>query len=132
MGLAAKLHFLTLVLQSGIATGCSVLVAQYLGAKDLANSRSILAAALWTGLGFSLPFFLACAFGARQWMPLINPDAPGGGPRGRVYDHYRACPAVHPADCDLRRRTARPGANRPADAGRHGVHPHQLRPLTMG
>ena len=75
VGLAAKLHFLTLVLQSGIATGCSVLVAQYLGAKDLANSRSILAAALWAGLGFSLPFFLACAFGARQWMPLINPDA---------------------------------------------------------
>ncbi len=75
VGLAAKLHFLTLVLQSGIATGCSVLVAQYLGARDMANCRSILAAALWTGLGFSLPFTLACAFWAQSWMPLINPDA---------------------------------------------------------
>ncbi|HEY6528082.1 MAG TPA: MATE family efflux transporter [Cellvibrionaceae bacterium] len=75
VGLAAKLHFLTLVLQSGIATGCSVLIAQYLGAKDMDNCRSILAAALWVGLGFSLPFTLACAFWADEWMPLINPDA---------------------------------------------------------
>ncbi len=74
MGLAAKLHFLTLVVQSGIATGCSVLVAQYLGARDMANCRSILAAALWTGLGFSLPITLACGFLAHAWMPLINPD----------------------------------------------------------
>ncbi|RYF36960.1 MAG: hypothetical protein EOO38_27025 [Cytophagaceae bacterium] len=51
VGLAAKLHFLTLVLQSGIATGCSVLIAQYLGAKDLDNCRSILAAALWVEQG---------------------------------------------------------------------------------
>jgi len=37
VGLAAKLHFLLLVLMSGLATGCSVLVAQYTGAKDFAS-----------------------------------------------------------------------------------------------
>ncbi len=34
VGLAAKIQFLLLVLMSGLATGCSILVAQYLGARD--------------------------------------------------------------------------------------------------
>ena len=38
VGLAAKIHFLLLVLMSGFATGGSVLIAQYSGAKKILST----------------------------------------------------------------------------------------------
>lgn len=75
VGLAAKIHFLLLVLMSGFATGCSVLIAQYVGAKDFASCQRTLAVTLLVGLGVILPFTLLFAFGSPIWVSWINPDA---------------------------------------------------------
>lgn len=74
VGLAAKLHFLLLVLMSGLATGCSVLVAQYTGAKDFASCQRTVSVTLFVGMVVMLPFTLAFAFGAPLWVNWINPD----------------------------------------------------------
>ena len=74
VGLAAKIHFLLLVLMSGLATGCSVLIAQYMGAKDMARSQKTLAVTLFVGTVIMLPLVLVFALGATTWLPWINPD----------------------------------------------------------
>lgn len=74
VGLAAKLHFLLLVLMVGIGSGCSILVAQYSGARNFAACQRTLALALMLGAGLMLPFVLAFAFLSPLVLPLINPD----------------------------------------------------------
>lgn len=73
VGLAAKLHFLLLVLMIGVATAGSILIAQYTGARDTLSSRRTLLITLLAGAALSLPFALLFATG-RVWLPLINPD----------------------------------------------------------
>lgn len=75
VGLASKIHFLLVVLMSGFATGCSVLIAQYSGAGDSAGCRRILAVTLIVGMVVITPFVLAFALGANHWVAWINPDA---------------------------------------------------------
>jgi len=55
VGLAAKIQFLLLVLMSGLATGCSILVAQYLGARDFSSCQRSLAVTLIVGTLVMLP-----------------------------------------------------------------------------
>ncbi len=74
VGLAAKLHFLLLVLMSGLATSCSVLMAQYLGAKNFAACQRTLAIGLLVGVALMLPFALAAGLAAPIWMSWVNPD----------------------------------------------------------
>lgn len=74
VGLAAKIHFLLLVLMSGLATGCSILVAQYLGAKDFTSCQRSLAVTLIVGTVVMLPCVMAFGLGARVWVGWINPD----------------------------------------------------------
>lgn len=74
VGLAAKIHFLLLVLMSGLATGCSILVAQYIGAKDFVSCQRSLAVTLLVGTAVMLPFVLLFGFGSRLWVSWINPD----------------------------------------------------------
>lgn len=74
VGLAAKIHFLLLVLMSGLATGCSILIAQYTGAKDFTSCQRTLAVTLLVGTAVMLPFTLAFGFGANTWVGWINPD----------------------------------------------------------
>ncbi|QEY17264.1 MATE family efflux transporter [Cellvibrio sp. KY-GH-1] len=74
VGLAAKIHFLLLVLMSGLATGCSILVAQYTGAKDFPSCQRSLAVTLLVGTLVMLPFVFAFGFGANTWVQWINPD----------------------------------------------------------
>jgi len=74
VGLAAKIHFLLLVLMSGLATGCSVLIAQYLGAGDINRSQKTLAVTLFVGSAIMLPLALLFGFGASTWVQWINPD----------------------------------------------------------
>src|SRR5690606_36590037 len=74
VGLAAKIHFLLLVLMSGFATGCSVLIAQYTGAKNFLSCKRTLAVTLVVGLAMMLPFTLLFAFGSPIWVGWINPD----------------------------------------------------------
>lgn len=74
VGLAAKIHFLLIVLMSGLATGCSVLVAQYLGAGDMRRSTATLSATLLVGTVVVLPLVLLFAFCSPQLLALINPD----------------------------------------------------------
>ena len=74
VGLAAKMHFLLLVLMSGLATGCSILLAQYIGARDYSRCQRTLAVTLVVGSMVMLPFILAFGFGAHTWVGWINPD----------------------------------------------------------
>lgn len=74
VGLAAKIHFLLLVLMSGLATGCSILVAQYIGAKDFVSCQRSLAVTLLVGTAAMLPFVLMFGFASRTWVGWINPD----------------------------------------------------------
>ncbi len=75
VGLAAKMHFLLLVLMSGLATGCSILLAQYIGARDFARCQRTLAVTLVVGSATMLPFMLAFGGAAHIWVGWINPDA---------------------------------------------------------
>lgn len=74
VGLAAKIHFLLLVLMSGFATGASILIAQYSGAKDFASCQRTLAVAMVVGTAFILPIMLLCGFAAPVWIHWITPD----------------------------------------------------------
>ncbi len=74
VGLAAKIHFLLLVLMSGFATGGSVLIAQYSGAKDFASCQRMLAVTLVVGISIILPIMFVCGFAAPVWVHWINPD----------------------------------------------------------
>jgi putative MATE family efflux protein len=74
VGLAAKIHFLLLVLMSGLATGCSILVAQYIGAKDFVSCQRSLAVTLLVGTLVMLPFVFIFGFASRIWVSWINPD----------------------------------------------------------
>ncbi|GGY86594.1 MATE family efflux transporter [Cellvibrio zantedeschiae] len=74
VGLAAKIHFLLLVLMSGFATGGSVLIAQYFGAKDFVSCQRMLAVTLVVGISIILPIMFLCGFAAPIWIHWINPD----------------------------------------------------------
>lgn len=74
VGLAAKIHFLLLVLMSGFATGASILIAQYSGAKDFSSCQRTLAVAMVVGIGFIFPIMLLCGFAAPTWIHWITPD----------------------------------------------------------
>ncbi len=74
VGLAAKIHFLLLVLMSGLATGCSILIAQYTGAKDFPSCQRTLAVTLLVGTLVMLPFTLAFGFASNIWVSWVNPD----------------------------------------------------------
>ena len=75
VGLAAKIHVLLLVLMSGFATGGSILIAQYSGAKDFASCQRTLAVSLVVGISIILPIMLLCGFGAPIWAYWITPNA---------------------------------------------------------
>lgn len=74
VGLAAKMHFLLLVLMSGLATGCSILLAQYMGARDYNRCQRTLAVTLVVGSLVMLPFMVIFGVAARTWVSWINPD----------------------------------------------------------
>lgn len=74
VGLAAKIHFLLLVLMSGLATGCSILIAQYTGAKDFPSCQRTLAVTLLVGTLVMLPFTLLFGFASNTWVSWVNPD----------------------------------------------------------
>ena len=74
VGLSAKLHFLLLVIMMGIATACSILVAQYYGAGKNDQYRNTLITALVVGLITMLPFVLAFGQFSDAWVRWINPD----------------------------------------------------------
>lgn len=74
VGLAAKLHFLLLVMMSGIAAGGSVLIAQYTGAKNTEGCRRTVSVTLVVGVVVILPLVVAFAVAPEIWMSWINPD----------------------------------------------------------
>lgn len=74
VGLAAKLHFLLLVLMSGLATACSVLVAQYSGANKFSRCQRTLAITLLVGCFTMVPFLLLFGVAPQIWLGWLNPD----------------------------------------------------------
>ena len=74
VGLAAKLHFLLLVVMGGLATGCSVLVAQYSGANKFAHCQRTLAVTLVVGVVLVMPFVLLFGVAPKLWLSWVNPD----------------------------------------------------------
>jgi len=75
VGLAAKIHFLLLVAMSGLATACSVMVAQYFGARRLDDCKNTLAMTVAIGLLTMFPLALFFALTSSLWVPFITPDA---------------------------------------------------------
>ncbi len=73
VGLAAKIHFLLMVLMLGIAGAASTLIAQYHGANNVRGMRRTLAVTLVVGLVIGLPLMLAL-LAAPFWTALVNPD----------------------------------------------------------
>lgn len=73
VGLAAKLHFLLLVLMIGVASAGSILIAQYSGAQDPDGSRQTLAITLCVGCLIAVPFTVIFCLGS-SWLPWVNPD----------------------------------------------------------
>ncbi len=74
VGLAAKIHFLLIVLMNGLGTGCSVLVSQYTGARDFPSCQRIMAVTLLVGAVAMVPFTLLFAVNPGWWLSLVNPD----------------------------------------------------------
>lgn len=74
VGLAAKLHFLLLVVMGGLATGCSVLVAQYSGANKFSRCQRTLAVTLVVGVVLVMPFVLLFGVAPGIWLRWVNPD----------------------------------------------------------
>jgi len=58
VGLASKFFFVVILMISGVASGSAALAAQYVGQKDDAGVRRILAISLVAGWGAALPFTL--------------------------------------------------------------------------
>lgn len=75
VGLAAKIHFLMLVLMSGLATGASVLIAQYVGAKDMQSCQKIFSVTMLVSSLTIFPFVIIFGFFSDSWVSWINPDA---------------------------------------------------------
>ncbi|AJQ96291.1 MATE family efflux transporter [Gynuella sunshinyii] len=50
VGLGGKIHFVTVVIMASMATGSSVLIAQYWGTKNVQRAKSVVALALMTGI----------------------------------------------------------------------------------
>ncbi len=73
VGLAAKLHFLLIVVMAGIAIGGSTLIAQHVGAKQTQKTQLVFAVNIIVGCILSLPL-IGAFLGAPLWATLINPD----------------------------------------------------------
>jgi putative MATE family efflux protein len=73
VGLAAKLHFLLLVMAMGIAASSSILIAQHFGAGNQQRCQSTLVIALFWGSVITLPSMVIFLLGA-HWLGWINPD----------------------------------------------------------
>jgi putative efflux protein, MATE family len=73
VGLAAKLHFLLLVMAMGIAASSSILIAQHYGAGNLPQCQRTLTIALYWGSLITLPSVVIFLLGA-YWLGWINPD----------------------------------------------------------
>lgn len=73
VGLAAKLHFLLLVMAMGIAASSSILIAQHYGAGNRPNCQRTLAIALYWGTLITMPSVAVFLLGA-YWLDWINPD----------------------------------------------------------
>jgi putative MATE family efflux protein len=74
VGLASKIHFLMLVLMSGMATGASVLIAQFYGANDKQSCQKIFAVTVLVSSLTILPFVILFGFFSGYWVSWINPD----------------------------------------------------------
>ena len=74
VGLAAKLHFLLLIIMSGISTASSVLIAQYIGAKKRQECLDTFVVSLLVGIVLMIPLAFAFGFGGATWVAWINPD----------------------------------------------------------
>ncbi|MBX2858499.1 MAG: MATE family efflux transporter [Cellvibrionaceae bacterium] len=75
VGMAAKLHFLLTVLMAGLATACSVLIAQNFGAKNLARCKQVLCVTLVVGALLMLPCIALFSWNNQSWLRWINPDS---------------------------------------------------------
>lgn len=73
VGLAAKLHFLLLVMAMGIAASSSILIAQHFGAGNLQQCKRTLVIAFYWGTLITLPSVVIFLLGA-YWLGWINPD----------------------------------------------------------
>ena len=75
VGLGSKIHFVAILVMAGIATGCSVLVAQYWGKSDHQGARAVVSLAMVTGVLLLTPITLFLMVFATELYELANNDA---------------------------------------------------------
>jgi putative MATE family efflux protein len=74
VGLAAKLHFITILVILGFATAGRVLVAQYYGARQSGKIKESLVLTLFTSVWMISPFALLFGFSPESWLRYISDD----------------------------------------------------------
>lgn len=74
VGLANKVFFVYSLLLFGIASGSTVLTAQYWGNKDVPNARKVLGMSLCLSVSSSLIFFVGGAFFPSKVMRIFTPN----------------------------------------------------------
>ena len=74
VGLASKLHFVTLLLVFGFSSACNVLVSQYVGAKQFHKIKQTIALTLASGTLMLFPVFLMFLISPSSWLVYIIGD----------------------------------------------------------
>ncbi len=74
VGVANQFYFLYSLLVMGIGAGCSILIAQLWGKKDVEKIHSVLKLGLIGAIGFALVFMVTGFFGAEKIIALFNSD----------------------------------------------------------
>ncbi|MFT5084058.1 MAG: putative MATE family efflux protein [Lentisphaeria bacterium] len=74
VGLAAKLHFITILVILGFAIAGRVLVSQYFGAKHTGKIKESLVLTLFTSTVMITPFAFLFGFSPENWLQYISTD----------------------------------------------------------
>ncbi len=74
VGLATKMHFVTMLLIFGFGNACNVLISQYVGAKQFHKIKQTILLTILAGVVLLLPVVVFFAFKPELWLSLISSD----------------------------------------------------------
>ena len=74
VGLASKMHFVTILLVFGFSNACNVLVSQYVGAEQFHKIKQVLMLTILTGAGLLFPVVLLFGLSPESWLVYISED----------------------------------------------------------
>ena len=74
VGLANKMHFVTLLLIFGFTNAASVLISQYVGAQQFHKIKQVISLSILTGGSILLPVVLLFSLSPENWLSFISDD----------------------------------------------------------